>query len=68
MKEKGKVSMLHFELYKAIPAKSSDYLGGNWFGNTKPKDLLNPVQCLKSTLTGAQINESSRLQKRIYHR
>ena len=33
-------SMLHFELYRSIPAETKDYSGGNWFGYTKPKILF----------------------------
>jgi len=38
------LSMLHFELYnkKPINVKNKYYLGGNWFGKSKPKGLLDP--------------------------
>jgi len=42
----GDVSMLHFELYKARPAKTEAYLGGNWFDATQPEDLINPTEYL----------------------
>jgi len=38
-----KHSMLHFELYKKLPNQNKKYLGGSWFGNTKPKNLLDPI-------------------------
>jgi murein DD-endopeptidase MepM/ murein hydrolase activator NlpD len=41
-------SMLHFELYSSPPVKAKDYLGGNWFGATKPKNLLDPTTYLSS--------------------
>jgi len=42
--ESNIVSMLHFELYdiKPIDLKNKYYLGGNWFGKSKPKGLLDP--------------------------
>lgn len=43
-------SMLHFELYGSFPPQSKKYLGGNWFGHTKPKNMLNPTNYLKSVL------------------
>lgn len=48
--KEGNPSMLHFELYKSPPTENDDYLGGNWFGDTKPKSLLNPTGYLISTL------------------
>jgi len=47
IKEKNTLSMLHFELYISKPDKSNKYLGGNWFGTNKPKNLLNPDNYLK---------------------
>ena len=46
LKECGNLSMLHFELFKSPPTQSKYYLGGNWFGNNKPKNLLNPTNYL----------------------
>lgn len=43
--------MLHFELYKSPPAETNDYLGGNWFGEMKPQDLLDPTDYLRSILS-----------------
>ncbi len=40
-------SMLHFELYYAKAIETHKlYLGGNWFGKTKPDVLLNPYEYL----------------------
>lgn len=50
LKQKGNQSMLHFELYRSIPTETANYLGGNWFGKTKPENLLDPTDYLKSLL------------------
>ncbi len=50
LKKKGNQSMLHFELYRSIPTEITDYLGGNWFGKTKPENLLDPTDYLRSLL------------------
>ena len=55
-KENG--SMLHFELFKSPPIKTNvdlDYLGGNWFCDTKPKSLLDPTKYLFSSLNNADL-------------
>lgn len=42
-------SMLHFELWKDKPVTShGDYLGGNWFSEEKPENLLDPTEYLAS--------------------
>lgn len=42
-------SMLHFELWKKDPLSShKNYLGGNWFGEDKPENLMNPTEYLES--------------------
>ncbi|MBU2559593.1 M23 family metallopeptidase [archaeon] len=46
--KKQNLSMLHFELYSSLPDDSSDYLGGNWFGDLRPENLLNPGDYLSS--------------------
>lgn len=44
-------SMLHFELYKSVAIESDEsYRGGNWFGDTKPENLLDPRDYLSSAL------------------
>ncbi len=48
IKRNGKCSMLHFELYKSIPIKSTYYLAGNWFSHIKPEELLNPTYYIKN--------------------
>lgn len=45
--KKQNLSMLHFELYSSLPGASDDYLGGNWFGDFKPKGLLDPADYLR---------------------
>lgn len=46
----NKLSMLHFELLKASPIQSNEYLGGNWHGYKKPRYLMNPRSYLLSLL------------------
>lgn len=41
-------SMLHFELYSSPPGDTEDYLGGNWFGDSRPENLLDPGEYLRS--------------------
>jgi len=42
-------SMLHFELWKDRPVTShKDYLGGNWFSQEKPENLIDPAEYLAS--------------------
>lgn len=42
-------SMLHFELWKDKPITSHrDYLGGNWFSEEKPENLVDPTEYLGS--------------------
>lgn len=48
LKKSENLSMLHFELYSSPPDDSSDYLGGNWFGDTKPENLLDLGDYLRS--------------------
>jgi murein DD-endopeptidase MepM/ murein hydrolase activator NlpD len=50
IREQNLPSMLHFELYQAIPIETDNYLGGNWFGDTKPKNLLDPTDYLRATV------------------
>jgi hypothetical protein len=51
LRERGNVSMLPFELYESIHAENSNYLGGNWFGDAKPRGLLDPTSYLRSAST-----------------
>lgn len=42
-------SMLHFELYSREPIQShKNYCGGNWFGPSKPSNLLDPTDYLET--------------------
>ncbi|MGB9938259.1 M23 family metallopeptidase [Methanosarcina sp.] len=44
-------SMLHFELWKNQPITSHrNYLGGNWFGEEKPENLIDPTGYLERLL------------------
>jgi murein DD-endopeptidase MepM/ murein hydrolase activator NlpD len=42
------ISMLHFELYRALPMENAAYLGGNWLGTTQPDTLLDPTSYLRA--------------------
>lgn len=44
--KKQNLSMLHFELYSSPPSETRDYLGGNWFGDKRPENLLDPADYL----------------------
>ncbi len=46
IKKNKNSSMLHFEVYSSIPSKSNKYLGGNWFGDKKPKNLEDPTSLI----------------------
>jgi hypothetical protein len=40
---------LHFELWENQPINTHrNYLGGNWFAEEKPENLMNPTRLLKS--------------------
>jgi len=42
-------SMLHFEVWKNEPITAHrHYLGGNWFADEKPKNLVDPAEYLES--------------------
>lgn len=44
-------SMLHFEIWKSKPITiHRNYLGGNWFSEEKPEDLMDPTRFLESLL------------------
>ena len=47
LKRAGHPSMLHFELYSAMPSSSRCYYGGNWFCAKKPQGLLDPTAYLQ---------------------
>ena len=46
LNDNNKQSMLHFELYTSEPNNHEYYSGGNWFGATKQKNLLDPTNYL----------------------
>ena len=48
MKNNNISSMLHFEVYISRPKITKKYLGGNWFGDSKPKNLINPTNYLQN--------------------
>lgn len=44
----GKNAMLHLECWKTSPViKHEDYLGGNWFKDEMPENLINPEFLLR---------------------
>ncbi|MDD1666855.1 MAG: M23 family metallopeptidase, partial [Methanomicrobiales archaeon] len=50
LKERGRGSMLHLEVYASVPGQSTGYRGGNWFTREKPANLLDPALLLRDTL------------------
>jgi murein DD-endopeptidase MepM/ murein hydrolase activator NlpD len=45
------LSMLHFELWENEPITiHRNYLGGNWFAEEKPENLMDPTEYLESLL------------------
>ena len=50
IKNNKNLSMLHFEVYRSKPNVTNKYLGGNWFGNKKPRNLVDPTIFLLSTI------------------
>ena len=47
IKSENNPSMLHLETYNIKPNNTTEYLGGNWHNNRKPKNLLKPINYLK---------------------
>ena len=47
LRDNGKQSMLHFELYEKGPTSSENYLGGNCFEEIKPDGLLDAASYLR---------------------
>jgi len=43
----GRTSMLHLEVYAAPPPDDGEYLGGNWFGEGRPRGILDPGAYLR---------------------
>jgi murein DD-endopeptidase MepM/ murein hydrolase activator NlpD len=50
LKKNRRHSMLHFELYTSLPKQGKEYLGGNWFRDKEPENLLDPTEYLRSVL------------------
>lgn len=44
----GASSMLHLEVYAALPEAAGRYLGGNWFGTEQPPFLVDPTEMLRN--------------------
>jgi hypothetical protein len=40
-------SMLHIEVFAALPPDDGDYLGGNWFGEGRPIGIRDPGTYLR---------------------
>ena len=59
LKERGRPSMLHLELYESRPEPSERYRGGNWFGEGKPKGLLDPTRLLAAVSKESGTNPES---------
>ena len=50
LKELGRPSMLHLEVFTSAPDTDPDYWGGNWFSQEKPAHLLDPADILRYTV------------------
>ncbi len=46
LSERGRFSMLHFELHSCFPPDITNYLGGNYYQDFPPATLLDPTQYL----------------------
>jgi murein DD-endopeptidase MepM/ murein hydrolase activator NlpD len=55
LKSRGASSMLHFELSRGTLPLSGEYLGGNWFGRTKPAGLMDPSFYIRSGYEGIRV-------------
>jgi murein DD-endopeptidase MepM/ murein hydrolase activator NlpD len=58
LKEAGLGSMLHLEVYRAMPPHLSNYLGGNLLGAPRPEELVDPAQYLKTALTCSGVSKT----------
>ncbi|MDD1668872.1 MAG: M23 family metallopeptidase, partial [Methanomicrobiales archaeon] len=43
LKEQGRPSMLHLEVFASVPGQDPRYQGGNWFSSKKPSHLADPA-------------------------
>lgn len=50
LKERGRPSMLHLEVFTSAPGPDPNYLGGNWFSSRKPAHLADPARVLRDSL------------------
>ncbi|WP_440955614.1 hypothetical protein ACSAZK_01190 [Methanosarcina sp. Mfa9] len=56
--------MLHFELWKEYLATSNEkYLGGNWFAEEKPENLLDPTDYMES-ITESIASQAGKILRR----
>jgi murein DD-endopeptidase MepM/ murein hydrolase activator NlpD len=53
------LSMLHFELYSAMPSASRCYYGGNWFCGKRPIGLLDPTAYLQEAVMVERIEHQA---------
>jgi murein DD-endopeptidase MepM/ murein hydrolase activator NlpD len=60
IKNNNTLSMLHFEVYRSKPIKNKKYLGGNWFGENKPNNLIDPNKYLNISFTTKNRKKISR--------
>jgi murein DD-endopeptidase MepM/ murein hydrolase activator NlpD len=47
LKERGNLSMLHFEVFRPGKTELENYMGGNVFSGERPKNLMDPSEYLK---------------------
>ncbi|MDD1665254.1 MAG: M23 family metallopeptidase [Methanomicrobiales archaeon] len=47
LKDRGRPSMLHLEVFTSVPGPDPRYLGGNWFSSKKPAHLADPASILR---------------------
>lgn len=47
LRDQGRTSMLHLEVFDSVPAKSLEYRGGNWFSRARPPGLVDPIRILR---------------------
>jgi hypothetical protein len=50
LKERGRLSMLHLEVFTSAPGPDPSYVGGNWFSSEKPAYLADPAHILRYTI------------------
>jgi hypothetical protein len=50
LKERGRSSMLHIEVFTSIPVPAPEYRSGNWFCQEKPAHLLDPALVLRDAV------------------